>query len=117
MAQRLSRGDIWTAAGGAEYAGKPRPVLILQDDRFDATASITICPFTTNPTDAPIVRPMVAPDRDNGLKSPCRLMADKISTIPKTSLGRRLGRLGPDDMAALERAILTFLGFARARSG
>jgi mRNA interferase MazF len=117
VARRLSRGDVWTAAGGAEYTGKPRPVLILQDDRFDATASITICPFTTNPTEAPIVRPVVAPDRENGLASTCRLMADKISTIPKTSLGRRLGRLGSDDMAALERAVLTFLGFARARNG
>ena len=117
MAQRLSRGDVWTAAGGAEYTGKPRPVLILQDDRFDATASITICPFTTNPTDVPIIRPAVTPDRDNGLASTCRLMADKISTIPKTSLGRRLGRLDSEDMAALERAVLTFLGFARARNG
>jgi mRNA interferase MazF len=28
--------------------------VILQDDRFDATASVTICAFTTNPADAPL---------------------------------------------------------------
>jgi hypothetical protein len=41
----MRRGEIWTVAGGKDYAGKPRPVVILQDDRFDATASITICAF------------------------------------------------------------------------
>jgi hypothetical protein len=34
-AQRLKRGDIWTVAGGKDYAGKPRPVVV-QDDGFDA---------------------------------------------------------------------------------
>ena len=38
----MRRGEIWTAAGGKDYAGKPRPVVIMQDDRFDATASITV---------------------------------------------------------------------------
>lgn len=112
MAGRLSRGDVWTAAGGAEYVGKPRPVVILQDDRFDATASITVCPFTTNPADVPLARPVVSPTSTNGLASACRLMADKISTIPRASLGRRLGKLDAGDLVALERAVLIFLGFA-----
>ena len=107
---------MWTAAGGSDYVGKPRPVVILQDDRFDETASITICPLTTNPTDVPLVRPVVSPASENGLATTSRLMADKISTIPKASLGKRLGRLSPEDMAALERAALTFLGFGGARS-
>ena len=33
----MKRGDIWTVAGGKDYAGKPRPVVIVQDDSFDAT--------------------------------------------------------------------------------
>ncbi len=114
--ERLRRGDVWTAAGGAGYLGKPRPVVILQDDSFDETGSITIVPFTTNPIDAPLVRPVVSPSAANGLTSICRLMADKISTMSKTSLGRRLGRLSAEDMAALERAALTFLGFAGSRN-
>ncbi len=46
----MKRGEIWTVSGGQGYAGKPRPAVIIQDDRFDATASITICAFTTDPT-------------------------------------------------------------------
>ena|SRR5438132_9119731 len=45
----MKRGDIWTVAGGPGYAAKPRPVMVLQDNRFDATESITICPFTAVP--------------------------------------------------------------------
>jgi len=48
----VRRGEIWTAAGGKNYAGKPRPVVILQDNRFDMTDSVTVCAFTTDPTDA-----------------------------------------------------------------
>src|SRR5206468_11415053 len=45
---RLKRGEIWTISG-SDYAGKPRPAVILQDDRFASTYSITLCPLTTNP--------------------------------------------------------------------
>jgi mRNA interferase MazF len=48
----VKRGEIWTVSGGRTYAGKPRPAVILQDDRFDATDSITLCPFTTGLADA-----------------------------------------------------------------
>ena len=49
----MRRGDVWTVAGAKDYAGKARPVVILQDDSFDGTESITICAFTTDDTDAP----------------------------------------------------------------
>ena len=108
----MRRGEIWTVAGGMDYAGKPRPVVILQDDRFDATASITICAFTTDPTDAPLLRLLIEPNPDNGLRAPCRLMVDKITTVPKSKVGSRLGRLNDEDIVRLNRAVLVFLGLA-----
>ena len=66
----MKRGEIWTAAGGKDYAGKPRPIVIVQDDRFDATDSVTICAFTTDPTEAALVRILVEPDVLNGLEAP-----------------------------------------------
>lgn len=110
----MRRGEIWTVAGGPDYAGKPRPVVILQDDRFDATSSMTICAFTTDPTPAPIFRLLVEPSDHNGLKAPCRLMADKITTVPKTKIGARVGRLDDEDLVRLNRAVLVFLGLAGA---
>jgi mRNA-degrading endonuclease toxin of MazEF toxin-antitoxin module len=47
----MRRGEIWTASGDTNNVGKPRPVVIVQDDSFDATASITVCAFTTDDTD------------------------------------------------------------------
>ena len=51
----MRRGDIVTVAGGVS-ANKPRPALAVQDDRFDATDSLTICPLTTAEVDAPLLR-------------------------------------------------------------
>ena len=108
----MRRGEIWTVAGGKDYAGKARPAVILQDDRFDATALITICPLTTDPTDAPLFRLPIVPNEGNGLHALCRLMVDKITTVPKTKIGSRVGRLDDEDVVRLNRAILVFLGLA-----
>jgi mRNA interferase MazF len=113
----MRRGDIWTAAGGKDYAGNPRPVAILQDDRLDATDSVTACPFTTDPTEAPLFRVPIQPSEGNGLRSPCRLMADTITTVRRTKLGSRVGRLDAKDMVRLNRAVLVFLAVAGVARG
>jgi mRNA interferase MazF len=87
-------------------------VAVVQDDRFDATESVTVCAFTTDPTDAPLLRIPVEPDEVNGLREPCTVMVDKITTVPRAKLGERIGQLGDDDMVRLGRAILVFLGLA-----
>jgi mRNA interferase MazF len=108
----MKRGEVWTVAGAGDYGGKPRPVVIVQDDRFDATASITVCAFTSDPTEAPLIRLLVEPSERNGLNVVSRLMVDKITTVPKSKLGARIGRLADQDIMRLNRAMLIFLGLA-----
>ena len=108
----MSRGEIWTAAAGSGYVGKPRPVVIVQDDRFDATASVTVCAFTTDPTDAPLIRLLIEADEVSGIRESSRLMVDKITTIPRSKLGEQIGQLSDDDMIRLSRALVVFLGLA-----
>ncbi len=108
----MGRGEIWTVAGGGDYAGKPRPVVILQDSAFDLLDSVTVCPFTTDPADLPLFRIAVGLSEANGLRAPSRIMADKVTTIPKAKLGARIGRLSDQDMVKLNRAITVFLGLA-----
>ncbi len=108
----MRRGEIWTAAAGSGYVGKPRPVIIVQDDRFDATDSVTVCAFTTDPTSAPLIRLLVEPDSTNGLKESCSLMVDKITTVPRSKLGERIGRLADEEMIRLDRSMIVFLGLA-----
>jgi mRNA interferase MazF len=108
----MTRGEIWTVAGGTDYAGKLRPAVIVQDDSFDATASVTICAFTSDPTEAPLVRIQVEPSEGNGLRERSTLMVDKLTTVPKRKLGNRIGRLGDEDTVKLNRAMMVFLGLA-----
>ncbi len=107
----MKRGEVWTVSG-AGYAGKPRPAVIVQDDRFDATASVTVCVFTTDETEAPLFRLPVSPSERNGLRSVSRLMVDKLTTVSKERLGDLIGRLDDEDVVRLNRAILVFHGLA-----
>ena len=107
----MKRGELWTVSGAGD-AGKPRPAVIVQDDRFDATLSITVCVFTTDETEAPLFRLPVTPSDRNGLRSVSRLMVDKLTTVSKERLGARIGRLDDEDAVRLNRAIMVFLGLA-----
>lgn len=107
----MKRGEIRTVSGSG-YAGKPRPAVIVQDDRFDATASVTICAFTTDATEAPLFRLAIEPDGQNGLRLLSRLMVDKITTVPKSRLGERMGSLPAPELVRLNRTITVFLGLA-----
>jgi mRNA interferase MazF len=88
--------------------------VIVQDDRFDATASVTTCAFTTDPTDAPLIRLLVEADEATGIRESSRLMVDKITTVPRSKLGERIGQLNDDDVIRLSRALVVFLGLAGA---
>jgi mRNA interferase MazF len=109
----MRRGEVWTVSGGAPYAAKPRPAMIVQEDRFEATSSITLCIFTTDPTDAPLLRILIEPTTRNGLANASRLMIDKITTVPKARLGKRIGKLNDEDIVRMNRALTVFLGLAR----
>lgn len=108
----MRRGAIWTVAGGGGYAGKPRPVVIVQADAFSETDSLTIAPLTTVLLDAPLQRIVVEPAEANGLHATSAVMIDKITTVSKTKFGHRIGHLDDRDMRRLERALLVFLGIA-----
>lgn len=109
----MRRAEIWTVSGGADYAGKPRPALIVQDDRFD-TDAVTLCPFTTDSTEAPLFRLVIEASSGTGLSVTSRLMVDKITTIRRAKLGERIGQLDDADIVRLNRAVVTFLGIAGA---
>ena len=108
----MRRGDICIAAARGTYTGKPRPVVIVQDDRFDATASITVCPLTTNPLDAPLTRIDLEVTAATGIEQPSKIMIDKITTMLRANVRDHLGRLADADLIRLDRALLVFLGLA-----
>lgn len=108
----MRRGELWTASGGKHYSGTPRPVLVIQDDRFDATASITVCPLTSDSIEIPLLRIPLSPNDINGLAAPSSIMLDKVTTVPRSKLGERIGHVSDTDMVALARGLVVFLGLA-----
>lgn len=108
---RPKRGDI-VAVAASGYAGKPRPCVIVQADEFDATDSVTICLLTSVEADAPLVRVPIEPSEANALKRRSWAMADKVMTIRRAHVGRKIGRLTDAEMAALSRAAIVFLKLA-----
>lgn len=107
----MRRGEIWTASEPG-YLGKPHPIVIVQDDRFDASESIVVCPLTTNPTEAPLFRPAITPSPLNGLTTTSRLMVDKLTATPRERVRDRIGALEQEHLVALERSMIVFLGMA-----
>jgi len=65
--------------------------------------------------DAPLIRLPIEPTRLNGLNATSHVMVDKITTVAKSKMQKRVGRLTEEDMVRVNRAVLVFLGLA-ARS-
>jgi mRNA interferase MazF len=109
----VRRGELWTVAGGV-HASKPRPALIVQDDLFAGTASVTVAPLTTTLVDAPLLRVRVAADELTGLQHESHVMIDnKVTTVRRENVGAPIGRLTPENLVEVERTLMAFLGLAR----
>lgn len=110
----MNRGEIWTVAGGV-YAAKPRTAVIVQDDLFDAMSSVTVAPMTSTLLDAPLMRIRVTGgnDRLSGLDHDSDVMIDKLTTVRRSNVRARVGRLTAEQVVEVERAMMAFLGLAR----
>lgn len=107
----MIRGELWTVAGGV-YASKPRPALIVQDDRFGATDSVTVLPLTTVAVDAPLLRIPVPVDSTTGLRQDSFIMVDKLTTVRRSNVQEHVGRIPAALLVEVERSLMVFLGLA-----
>ncbi|WP_043567679.1 type II toxin-antitoxin system PemK/MazF family toxin [Acaricomes phytoseiuli] len=103
------RGEIWTVAGSG-YVSKPRPALVIQDDRFNAIDSVTVVPLTSTLNDAPLLRIPIEPSQRTGLTQTSQLMIDKMTTVPRVNVRHRIGHLTAAEIVQVERALLVFIG-------
>jgi len=111
---KLSRGDVVIAVFPGEL-GKPRPAVILQPEHLtEIFSTVLACPMTTHLIDAPFLRPIIAPNGENGLQEFSQIMAEKISPLRKDTIRQQIGRLGAGEMKRLEAALIhvTGLGYA-----
>jgi mRNA interferase MazF len=107
----VRRGDLITIVLPGAY-GKPRPALVIQSDLFEALASVTVLPVTSELRATPLLRIYVDPSTANGLRKKSQIMVDKAQTVPRERVGSVIGKLHQDTLIAVERALAVFLGIA-----
>ena len=121
MAQRKGvtaprRGEVYLVSFdptvGAEIK-KTRPALIIQNDVANLWSPVTIVAAITSRPDAPVYPADVPVDPPEGsLSAPSLILLNQIRTIDRRRLVKRLGRLRPDTMKLVDRALQISLGLA-----
>ncbi|MCA8008893.1 type II toxin-antitoxin system PemK/MazF family toxin [Burkholderia cenocepacia] len=107
----MNRGSIVTVALQGDF-GKARPALVVQSDLFAEHPSVTLLLMSSAMVDAPLIRVTVVPSEQNGLRMPSQIAVDKMFTVRREKIGRPIGRLEDELMAAVNRSLLVFLGLA-----
>lgn len=107
----MRRGDFVTVAIQGDF-GKPKAALVVQANRFDGLATVTMPPVTNTIVDAPLPRITVEPDEHNGLARRSQVMIDKVITVRRDEVGPAFGCADDALMLAVNRALLVFLGIA-----
>ena len=72
-----------------------------------------MAPLTTMVTDAPLLRLRVPAGGLAGLTQDSDVTVDTLTTVRRSNVQARVGRLSSQQMVELERLLLTFLGMAR----
>lgn len=109
----MRRGDIVTVSAAGGY-GKPRPAVVIQSDYLtDADlASVILCPVSSQAGSAPAFRLGLEPAPGNGLKKQSQLMVDKLVTVRRSRVGKRIGRLDDETLLRLNRTLAFVVGLA-----
>lgn len=106
----VKRGDIVTAILPGAY-GKPRPALIVQSNSLQNLNSVIIIPITSKIMDISI-RPVITPDRLNGLEKLSQAMVDKLGAAPLDKIGDPIGRLDSSQLREIDQQLLVVIGIA-----
>ncbi|MBQ9438640.1 MAG: type II toxin-antitoxin system PemK/MazF family toxin [Lachnospiraceae bacterium] len=104
----MRRGEIWTLQD-KHYASKARPVVVIQSDKHNSFNSIILCLFTSFESGGISTRVRIQPSAENGLQKESYVMTDKIVTVDKIMLGKRVGVLSDEDMVAVSEQLRIIL--------
>ncbi len=110
------RGEVYLVSFdptvGAEIK-KTRPARIIQNDLGNRWSPVTLVAAITSRSDAPAYPVDVRVDPPEGnLNVPSVVLLNQVRTIDRRRLVKRLGRLRPDTMKLVDRALQISLGLA-----
>ncbi len=105
------RGEIWTMRDDL-YASKARPVVIVQSVEISGFDSVVLCLMTTFESSGIQTRVRVEPSAENGLERTSFVMTDKIASVSRGMLGKRIGVLERDRMDEVTEKLALVLGLS-----
>ncbi len=92
--------------------GKPRPALVIQSDQFQVSTHVAVLLLTSFKADAPLLRLAIQATAQTGLFNLSYVMLDRITTAPRSKIGRVIGRVDDATLLSVTRALAVVLGFA-----
>jgi mRNA interferase MazF len=108
----MKKGEVWWVAFGPSVGGevrKTRPAIIVSNNAANAVLNRVVVVPLTSRTDR--VYPSEVLVRVEGKEA--KAMANQIATASKERLRGRIDALSPNDVKAVEGAILQHLGIRR----
>ena len=111
----MKRGEIWWASLPPPAGSSPgfrRPVLIVSNDSFNRSkiATVIAAVVTTNLRLAAAPGNVRVSGRRTGLPKPSVVNVSQVVTLDKALLSARAGRLGPAQLASVDRGLRLALG-------
>ena len=92
------------------YASKARPVVIIQSDKVSGFDSVVLCLLTTYDSSGIPTRVRVEPTKRNGLEKTSYVMTEKIASVSRAMLGKRIGALEEEAMHEVSERLRVVLG-------
>jgi len=113
----MKRGEIWWASLPPPAGSSPgfrRPVLVVSNDSFNRSriATVIAAVVTTNLRLADAPGNVRVSGQGTGLSKSSVVNVSQVITLDKSMLTARAGRIGPAQMAAVERGLRLALGLA-----
>jgi mRNA interferase MazF len=110
----MARGDVVVIGdrAGGDYAGKPRPAVIVQSEHFESLKSVLICPITSIEVPANLLRLPLQVSESLPLGKTSWVEIEKMSAVRRTRIGSRIGRLSDADLAMLTQRLVVLIGAA-----
>ena len=111
----VNRGELWWADLGEPRGSEPalrRPVLVLQADSFNRSRlqTVVVVSLTSNLRLSAAPGNVVCRPRGTGLREPSVVNATQISTLDRSFLHERIGRLPPATLQQVEDGVRLVLG-------
>lgn len=109
----VRRGDVAVVVMPGDL-GKPRPAVIVQSAALgEATTTVLLCPMSSDVEEFKVLRPIVEPTSENGLRVRSQIMTDKAFPLRREGMRRVIGSLDAHTVERLDRALLVVFGLDR----